>query len=119
MLLLADENVPVMSVEYLRARSLDVMHIAEVAPGASDVEVLAIAEEKRRVVITFDRDFGELIYQQQLRCSHGIILVRIVPLTPVEPGEILSKILSSGVAFEGRFTVVERDHIRQRPIPSA
>jgi len=45
--------------------------------------------------------------------------VRIVPLTPVEPGEILSKILSSGVAFEGRFTVVERDHIRQRPIPSA
>lgn len=58
---LADENVPLPSIRVLREAGWDVEAVAEFAAGAPDFTVLAHATERGRVLITFDRGFGELI----------------------------------------------------------
>lgn len=51
------------------------------APGSDDREILAKAQLENRIIITFDKDFGELAYRCNLPSSSGIILFRI-PLLP-------------------------------------
>ena len=58
MRLLADENVPLATVERLRRAGHDVATILEAGAGASDLEVLGRARREARVVLTFDVDFG-------------------------------------------------------------
>jgi len=59
---LADENFPGSSIRLLRAASHDVAAIIEDSPGVEDAEVLARAVQEQRIALTFDRDYGELIY---------------------------------------------------------
>jgi len=74
--------------------------------------------DEERVILTFDRDYGELIYRLRLRSPRGVIYLRFRPHTPQEPASILLNLLQTeGLQFEERFTVVERDQIRQRPLP--
>ncbi|MEG4487079.1 DUF5615 family PIN-like protein [Microcoleus sp. D2_18a_B4] len=74
--------------------------------------------DEERVILTFDRDYGELIYRLRLRSPRGVIYLRFRPHTPEEPASILLNLLQTeGLQFEERFTVVERDQIRQRPLP--
>lgn len=56
---LADENVPRASILLLRQHGLDIRSIGEDAPGTPDARVLKEAHDEDRVLITFDRDFGE------------------------------------------------------------
>ena len=60
MLLLLDENVPIATVRALRAAGHDVYSATESSAGAPDELLLARADAERRLLITFDRDFGEL-----------------------------------------------------------
>ncbi len=70
------------------------------------------------MILTFDRDDGELIYRLRLRSPRGVIYLRFRPHTPEEPASILLNLLKTeGLEFEQWFTVVERDRIRQRPLP--
>jgi hypothetical protein len=70
------------------------------------------------VILTFDRDYGELIYRLRLRSARGVIYLRFRPHTPEEPASILLNLLQTeGLQFEERFRVVEGDQIRQRPLP--
>jgi hypothetical protein len=74
--------------------------------------------DEERVILTFDRAYGELIYRLRLRSPRGVIYLRFRPHTPEEPASILLNLLQTeGLQFEERFTVVERDQIRQRPLP--
>ena len=74
--------------------------------------------DEERVILTFDRDYGELIYRWRLRSPRGVIYLRFRPYTPEEPASILLILLQTeGLQFEERFTVVEGDRIRQRPLP--
>ena len=76
------------------------------------------AADEQRVILTFDRDYGELIYRLRLRSPKGVIYLRFRPHTPEEPASILLNLLQTeGLQFEEWFTVVERDQIRQRPLP--
>lgn len=75
MRLLADENVDRAVVEWLRSRPLDVAWIAELDPGASDQSVGALAILEARVLITFDRDFGEMVFRHGLRLP-GVLFAR-------------------------------------------
>ena len=63
---LADENVPLEAVRGLQADGHDVVPVLSVCPGAPDEEVLALGAAQQRVVITFDRDFGELVFRRRL-----------------------------------------------------
>lgn len=115
---LANENVPLVSVRLLRTSGHDVAAIAEDSPGAKDSEVLARANREQRIVLTFDRDYGELIYRLGLPSPAGIVYFRFDPSTPDEPAEHLLRMLRlSDLSLDSKFTVAGRDQVRQRPLP--
>lgn len=115
---LANENFPLASVRLLREKKIDVASITENLRGISDAEVLARAVNEKRVILTFDRDYGELIYRLGLQHPSGVIYFRYAPKTPQEPAQHLLKLLeNSALIFAGRFTVLERSQLRQRPLP--
>jgi predicted nuclease of predicted toxin-antitoxin system len=115
---LANENFPLLSVRILRQAELEVASVTEDSAGIEDSEVLTRAADEQRVILTFDRDYGELIYRLRLRSPRGVIYLRFRPQTPEEPASILLNLLQTeGLQFEEWFTVVDRDQIRQRPLP--
>jgi len=114
---LANENFPFRSVLYLRALGHDVLSISESCPGISDDEVLELARSQGRIILTFDRDYGELLYRRRLDPPPGLVYLRFVPVTPIEPGKRIHSVLSHGaIALEGKFTVITREMLRQRPL---
>ena len=60
-LLLCDENLPYPSVKYLREQGHDVKSIIDDNWGITDDLVVAISAEEKRIIITFDSDFGTLV----------------------------------------------------------
>jgi predicted nuclease of predicted toxin-antitoxin system len=92
--------------------------IAEAEPGLPDRAVLERAVSEQRILLTFDRDFGGLIYRSRLPFPPGLILLRFVPLTPEEPAQLLLPLTGRPeILFEGRLTVLDRERVRQRPLP--
>jgi predicted nuclease of predicted toxin-antitoxin system len=117
MWLLADENIPRPSIRLLRAAGHAIEAVAEFGPGLPDADVLAHAAENEQVLVTFDRDFGELIYRTAAPGPIGILHLRFVPTDPEEVGRVLHDLLTtSTIELAGRYTVVERERIRQRPL---
>jgi predicted nuclease of predicted toxin-antitoxin system len=114
---LANENIPSASVAVLEAAGHDILHVAEACPGEADVGVLELAQRQARIVVTFDRDYGELVFRLRKPRPAGVVYLRFDTLWPTEPGEILASIVGS-VSLEGCFTVVERNRLRQRPLPA-
>jgi predicted nuclease of predicted toxin-antitoxin system len=117
---LANENFPLASVNRLRQAGHDVVAVIEDTPGAKDIEILIRATREARIVLTFDRDYGELVYRLGLPAPVGLLYFyfRFDPLTPEEPAEHLLRLLTvSGLSLEGKSTVMEREQIRQRPLP--
>ncbi len=115
---LADQNVPRPSVLRLLDAGFDVVWIGEIAPGASDRTVLSHAAAQDRILITFDTDFGELVFRYHEPAIAGVVLFRFAPNSPVEPAIMLLEIMDDpSLALGGNFTVVVRDHVRQRPMP--
>jgi len=115
---LANENFPLVSVKRLRAEGHIVASVIEDSPAASDREILRRAAREGYVILTFDRDYGELIYRIGLPAPAGVIYFRFNPLTPAEPAEHLLGLLASiHLTPEGKFTVTERGQVRQRPLP--
>lgn len=116
--ILADENVPRASVLSLRSSGYDVRSVAEEMPGSADRAVLHLARSDGRLLMTFDRDFGELIYRFGEAAPPGVVYIRFLPTDPDEPARVLDALLKrSEIVLESRFTVVSRDQVRQRLLP--
>ncbi len=62
--LLADENFPSRSVDILRANGFDVLWILRSYQGISDAEIINLANAEQRLILTFDKDFGHLIFKE-------------------------------------------------------
>jgi predicted nuclease of predicted toxin-antitoxin system len=119
MRLLADENFPLPSIARLRAAGFDVAAVAEEARGATDLDVIRRARDEERILITFDRDFGELIYLKGESPPPGVIYFRLIPDHPEEPADLLVEaIRTAGLEPVGKFSVLRRDHVRQRDLPA-
>lgn len=116
---LANENFPGDAVAALRAAGHDVVWVRTEAPGGTDTDVLATAQRETRVLLTFDKDFGELAWRRRLPAASGIVLLRIPMPSPSSVGEALMAILSSREDWAGHFAVVERARIRMRPLPGS
>ncbi len=116
---LADENVPLPSAILLRNRGWDIRHVAEDCPSEKDSAIMKMAKDEARIIITFDRDYGELVFKRQLPSPAGIIYLRFEPYYPTQAGEVIANLLDAGrMSFTGNFTVIRHDgHIRQRPLP--
>jgi predicted nuclease of predicted toxin-antitoxin system len=116
MRLLIDENVPASVVRALEAEGYDLRWIRIEAPGISDSDVLRVAHQEERVVLTLDKDFGELAVRDTRFPSCGIILVRLPRMDPSQMARYLRDVIGSREDWEGHFSVIEEDRIRMRPL---
>jgi len=74
---LLDQSADARLVAFLRSLGHDVVRVgADFAPGMPDREVLALAQREGRILITDDRDFGELVFLHG-RPHHGVIYLRL------------------------------------------
>ena len=80
MRLVADEGVEREIVEQLRRDGFDVLYVAELDPGISDEQVLSHSNNETVLLITSDKDFGELVFRQK-RVHAGVILIRLEGLS--------------------------------------
>src|SRR5205085_10673805 len=71
---LADENVARLVIERLRAGGFEVISVTETRSGAPDRDVLDAADTEDCILITEDRDFGELVVRQRLGVRDMILL---------------------------------------------
>lgn len=116
--ILANENFPLASVNVLRRAGHDVLSVTETSPGSSDSSILELAFSQQRILVTFDRDYGELVYLRNLPCPSAIILLRFDPATPEDAGEMVSALLSTETReIIGHYVVLGREYLRRRPLP--
>jgi predicted nuclease of predicted toxin-antitoxin system len=88
-----------------------------VAPGSSDEEVLDRAIEDARVLITFDKDFGELAFRTGLPSSCGVVLFRISAPSASHVARLAASVLGGRADWSGHFSVVEDGRVRMTPLP--
>jgi predicted nuclease of predicted toxin-antitoxin system len=119
MRLCANENLPEDCILQLRADGHDVLWIREAAPGSPDTAVLARAREENRLLITFDKDFGELVFRRGAKASNGIVLFLIAQPSASAIAARVAAILASREDWSGNFSVVEESAVRMRPLPNA
>lgn len=113
---LANENFPYPSIKKLREKGFEVESISEENSGISDEEVLRKAVLENLVILTFDRDYGELIFKYQKENPPAVVFFRTKGAMPEEAGLKLIEQISAGIAFENHFTVMEETGIRQRKL---
>ena len=104
---LANENVPGEVVAAARQAGHDLAWIVELSPGAGDDAVLATALAQSRVLVTFDKDFGEMAFRQGKPATCGVILFRPRLHSPVHVTRFVVNVLAQAVAWEGHFSVAD------------
>jgi len=82
MRLICNENVPDSVVRGLRERGHDVLAVKESLRGAADIQIPARAQADLRLVVTQDKDFGELALRYALPAESGVLLFRLSHPTP-------------------------------------
>ena len=116
MKLLANENFPGEAVRTLRQAGHDVLWIREDHPGWDDQSVLALAMTENRVLLTFDKDFGELAFRSKLPANCGIILLRFRKQSPELIAQRTLTSIATRTDWAGHFAVIEEDRIRMTPL---
>ena len=84
--------------------------------GAPDDVILARAQAEKRLLITQDKDFGELAFRSNLPASYGIVLLRLSGTSPHSDNQRALEALESRVDWAEHFSVVTDDRIRMRPL---
>ena len=114
--LLLNENFPAPSVAILRQAGFDLISIAESHASIDDVDVLALAVREQRCIVTFDRDYGELLFARRCPAPPAVILLRVVSYRPEEPAQWVMQLVADEKECLGRFTVLDDGGIRSRPL---
>ena len=114
MTFLADESVDRQIVERLRLDGHLVAYVAEMSPGIMDDTVLMESRISESVLITADKDFGELVFRQG-QASTGVLLIRLWGLGPAMKAAVVSEsIQEHGQELAGAFAVLSPGNIRIR-----
>ncbi|MVM38167.1 hypothetical protein GO730_12200 [Spirosoma sp. HMF3257] len=112
---LADENFPITAFRILLESGYDIKHVAFEIPSVSDIDVTDFAIKENRIILTFDGDYGTLIFKLGYR-PLGVVYFRLQNITADAPAYIVMNLLKEACQFEHMHTVVENDKIRQRRI---
>ena len=80
---------------------------------------MEMARHESCVLLTFDRDFGTLLFKSGFAAPFGVVYFRFVPSHPEDVAEVVKGLINDGITLDGMFTVCERESIRQRPLLSA
>lgn len=118
-LLLANENWPRPALLALRAAGIDVQAVTEWKPRASDVEVLRHAAAEGRWVLTFDRDYGELVFARAVPPPPAIVYLRQGAYAPDWPAQVVLDLLTRTDWVSGHLVVVSDRTMRRRALPAA
>ena len=112
--LVADESVDGQVVAALRAAGHDVAYVAELTPGLADHDVLRQSETRNALLVTADKDFGELVFRQKL-VHYGVLLLRLAGLPPPRKAQLVQRFIEShGNQIGKGFSVITPDTIRIR-----
>jgi predicted nuclease of predicted toxin-antitoxin system len=112
--LVADEGVDRPVVDRLRQEGHDVVYVAELSPSVPDEEVVRRANAGSAVLLTTDKDFGELVFRQGLVHS-GVVLVRLAGLANATKAEIVAEVCRTRTTeLVGAFSVVSPGQVRVR-----
>lgn len=118
MLFLADEDFPGIAVRWLREVGHDVVWARTHMPGDADSVLLATAQKQFRVILTCDKDFGELAFHWGLPASCGVVFFRLTTSSPELFLRRLKALMENEevIGFADKFSVVEADRVRSRPL---
>lgn len=115
MKLLANENFPYMSKEILAKVGFDIIHIGQEYPGIRDEEVMELAISEERLILTFDQNYGTLIFKDGYRPPQGVIFLRWDEFSPDEPANFLIELFKNKeITYDNFLTVIDKNNIRQR-----
>ncbi|MBI3516942.1 MAG: DUF5615 family PIN-like protein [Proteobacteria bacterium] len=113
---LADECVDAAHVSRLRAAGHDVSYIAESASGATDTDVLRRAHDEGRLLLTEDKDFGDLVFRSGM-APPGVVLLRLDPEKSLLKWTRLDAAIGRfGPNLLGHYVVVEAARFRSRAL---
>jgi predicted nuclease of predicted toxin-antitoxin system len=116
MKIMADESVDFPIIRKLRENNFDVVAVVEVCPSVSDEEVLNLANQLQGIILTADKDFGELSFRFK-KVSYGIVLLRFAGITNPEKAALtLNVVKTYGSELYNKFCVVSKDAIRIRSL---
>jgi predicted nuclease of predicted toxin-antitoxin system len=112
---LADESVNGPAVDRLREDGHDVLSVAEMEPSLPDETVLAMANQRDALLLTADKDFGELVFRQR-RVSAGVVLIRSAGLSPATKAMVVSTAIREHASeLQHAFAVMSPGMVRIRP----
>jgi len=113
---IANENFPFPSILFLRQQGFDIESIQELLPGISDEEVIKRAQASKRIILTFDRDYGEMIFRYAPFNPPAVVYFKEKGSDPVAAGKTLAKLYEDvSLNLANGFTVVESTSVRHRP----
>lgn len=114
---LADESCDFAAVRALRTEGFDVLSVAEVSAGAEDEWVMALALHEDRVLLTEDKDFGQLVFAAG-RQTLGVVLIRFpASARPALGARILELVHKHAERLTGSFVVLQPERIRISALP--
>jgi predicted nuclease of predicted toxin-antitoxin system len=116
---LTDENIARSIVGLLREAGHDVLSAKESTKGAADRDILARAVVEARILVTFDKDFGELAFRSRLPSGCGVVLFRMTWRGREKEVERVLHTLQGRDDWNGAFWTVTDQRIRRRPLPQA
>lgn len=109
---LADESCDFSVVRALRSAKHDVVAIAEVSPRVEDDEVRERAVSDERILITEDKDFGQLVYAA-MRRTGGVIFIRFPARARRQLADaVVDLVRQRGQRLVGNFTVIQPGRVR-------
>ena len=104
-------------IQELRQRGHDGLSVKESMRSERDDVILARAQAEGRIVVTHDKDFGELAFRSQLPASCGVILFRLAGSEPDTDNQRILEALESRTGWTGHFSVITDNRIRMRALP--
>lgn len=114
--IVSDESVERAVTQRLRDLGHDVYAIVELEPGSSDEIVLSRANAKQRLLLTMDKDFGELVFRLQ-QASYGVILVRLFGTSTSEKADRVAEVIEKlDEQLYKSFTVITSQGVRSRQL---
>lgn len=117
--LLVNENFPIPALKLLRDQGVQAEAVQELMPGAPDPAVLAYARAHGHWLVTFDRDYGELVFARGELPPLAIVYLRQQPFPPSRPADLLLSLLSRAEEVEGHFVTVSEQSVRRRRLPAS
>lgn len=112
---LANENFPYPSAHLLKKEGFSITTISETNPGISDKKVIELAKQNNSIILTFDKDYGEIIFHYGLPDPPAVVFFRYKGNDPEAAGDMLLELIKNDeVKLNDCFTVIDIDGIRQR-----